>query len=73
MKWRRVIEYDGDQDWVRRTVARSIHGTLNTSGSWYGAPCNTITEVSSHEVTDDATDTEEAVPHVRHDLGGEAG
>lgn len=72
MRWRRVIEYDGDPAWVRKTVDNSIHGTLNTSG--YAMPHNTITEVSSYEVPDDAPDTEEAVPHVlRPDLGGEAG
>ncbi len=55
MRWRRVIEYDGPKEWVERTLANSIHGTIDVSGGCGQDPI-IITEVSSQEVTEHDSD-----------------
>jgi hypothetical protein len=47
----RIIQYEGEREWVEATVARSIHGRVDL-------PRGTITAVTLHEfpqVVDEAT------------------
>lgn len=44
MKVRRVIEYDGTPEWIKRTLEKSITGTYHTGSN------NTITEISREEI-----------------------